>query len=409
MERRNIAIFAGGGCAVLLLVAVAVGIAFFLGVAPLSFFQAQPQEQAIAQQETLSPGGEATQLAVPTLPAAGEGEGGQVAIQDVDLTQLYDQLNPGVVSIQVFIAQGEQTQSGGGSGFILDEEGHIVTNNHVVSQADRVSVVFFNGYESLAEVAGTDPDSDLAVLRVEELPENTYPLPLGDSDTVAEGQWVVAIGNPFGLEGSMTTGIVSAIGRSIPSGATPFQIPQAIQTDAAINPGNSGGPLLNLTGEVIGVNAQIASSGTQANSGVGFAIPSNVVREVIPVLIQEGQYAWPWLGIRGGSVNLLYQQANNLDSQEGAFITNVAEGGPADKAGLQGAEGSESVGGIQIPVGGDVVIGFEGQPVENFADLLYFVSSQRPDQTVTLTLLRDGEEMQIDVTLEARPDDDTTN
>jgi 2-alkenal reductase len=302
------------------------------------------------------------------------------------------------------INQSGQSQQGGGSGFILNDDGYIVTNNHVVNLADRVSVVFYNGFEELAEVVGTDPDSDLAVLKVNKLPEGAASLPLGDSDDVVEGQWAVAIGNPFGLDGSMSIGIVSAVGRSIPSGATPFQIPQAIQTDAAINPGNSGGPLLNLDGDIIGVNAQIASGGTRANSGVGFAIPSNVVRQVVPVLIEQGEYQWPWLGIRGGPVSLLYQQANDLDSQDGAFITSVIEDGPAEAAGLQGSNRSETIDGIEVPVGGDVIIGFNGETVNNFADLLYFVSSQSPGDKVSLTILRDGQEQQVEVTLQTRPE-----
>src|SRR5690606_9896833 len=214
------------------------------------------------------------------------------AQQETLLPDLYDQLNPGVVSIQTFVegSFGGQGQGlGAGSGFILDEAGHIVTNNHVVAGAAQITVKYFNDLEVEATVVGTDQDSDLAVLRVEQLPADVHPLPLADSDSVRTGEWVIAMGNPFGFESSMTIGIVSAVGRSIPSGVTPFSIPEAIQTDAAINPGNSGGPLLNLNGEVIGVNAQIRTDpGVRANSGVGFAIPSNVVRLVAPVLIEEG-------------------------------------------------------------------------------------------------------------------------
>jgi len=205
-----------------------------------------------------------------------------------------DNMNPGVVNIQVFV-DGALGGQGAGSGFILDEAGHIVTNNHVVDQADAVTVIFYNGFEANAEIIGLDDDSDLAVLQVEEMAGGAIPLPLGDSNQLSAGQWVVAIGNPFSLGGSITLGIVSAVGRSIPSGVTPFAIPEAIQTDAAINPGNSGGPLLNLQGQVVGVNAQIRTTGVvPANSGVGFAVPVNVVRQVVPVLIAQGQYQWPW-------------------------------------------------------------------------------------------------------------------
>lgn len=404
MESRRNLLILGGGCGLLLLAGVAFVVIALIGVAPLSFFGSRVEGPIPAQVETISPSSQATQLAAPTLPASEAGAVASGQLQNANLTELYSRLNPGVVSIQVLINQNGQSQQAGGSGFILDEQGHIVTNNHVVDQADRVFIVFYDGFEERAEIVGTDPDSDLAVLKVDELPQGVHPLPLGDSDDVVEGQWTVAIGNPFGLDGSMSVGIVSAVGRSIPSGATPFEIPQAIQTDAAINPGNSGGPLLNLQGEIIGVNAQIASGGTRANSGVGFAIPSNVVRQVVPVLIEKGEYQWPWLGIRGGPVSLLYQQANDLESQDGAFITSVVEGGPAEDAGLQGASGSATIDGIEIPTGGDVIIGFDDEPVDTFADLLYFVSSQSPGDTVTLTILRQAEQQQVEVTLQARPE-----
>jgi 2-alkenal reductase len=173
-----------------------------------------------------------------------------------------------------------------------------------VGGADSVTVTFYNGIERHAEVVGTDPDSDLAVIRVQNVPAGVHSLPLADSDQVKVGEWVIAIGSPFGLGASMSTGIVSATGRTIPAGATPFSIPHAIQTDAAINPGNSGGPLINMAGAVIGINAQIATGGTEQSSGVGFAIPSNIARRVVPSLIQSGEYRWPWLGVTGSPLTL---------------------------------------------------------------------------------------------------------
>jgi 2-alkenal reductase len=315
-----------------------------------------------------------------------------------------------VVNVQVYVSQGGMTGQGAGSGFILDDEGHIVTNNHVVAQADEVTVVFYNGFEARAELVGTDADSDLAVIRVDEVPEEAHALPLGDSDGVSVGDQVIAIGNPFSLGGSMSLGIVSAVGRAIPSGATPFRIPHAIQTDAAINPGNSGGPLLNLEGQVIGVNAQIASGGTQANAGVGFAIPSNVVRRVTPALIDEGRYTWPWLGVTGGDVNLIIKDANDLDTQYGAYIAEVVEDGPAAEAGIQGASGVEEIDGREVPVGGDVIVEANGESAESsaikdFDDLLAYVAFKRPGDTVELTILRDGERQQVTVELAARPEE----
>jgi S1-C subfamily serine protease len=350
------------------------------------------------------------QRAIPTFtPAPAEtvptvGEVPQPLAADANsLSGLYERLNPGVVNVQILVDDGNFGGQGVGSGFILDEAGHIVTNNHVVARATRVTVVFSNGIEVNAEVIGTDPDSDLAVIKVEQLAEGAHPLALGDSDQVQVGQWVVAIGNPFSLGGSMSIGIVSALGRTIPSGATLFSIPQAIQTDAAINPGNSGGPLLNLAGEVIGVNAQIASQGTPANAGVGFAIPSNVVRRVAPVLIEQGHYEWPWLGVRGTSVNLALMDANSLDQQRGAYIVEVIDGGPASKAGLRGTSGSRQVDGLSVPTGGDIIIEADGVSLVDYNDLLTRIAAKSPGDTIDLTVLRGGQPRQITVTLERRP------
>ncbi|MBM3188532.1 MAG: PDZ domain-containing protein [Chloroflexi bacterium] len=325
------------------------------------------------------------------------------AIESEDLTALYQQLTPGVVNIQVVVQRMGTSGEGAGSGFILDDAGHIVTNNHVVAGATKVVVVFFDGTEVEAKVVGTDADSDLAVVRVERLPEGTHPLPLGDSSQVQAGEWVVAIGNPFNLGGSMTVGIISAVGRTISSGVTPFSIPEVLQTDAAINPGNSGGPLLNLRGEVIGVNAQIATSGVRANAGVGFAIPVNVVRIVAPALIERGAYSWPWLGVQGSSVNLMLQQANDLPSQEGAYIAGVVRNGPAAAAGMQGSTGTTTIDGIEVPTGGDVVTAVDGRPIRDFADLLAEIAFRQPGQTVSLTVLRGNRTVQVDVTLAPRP------
>ncbi|HEY4690871.1 MAG TPA: trypsin-like peptidase domain-containing protein, partial [Anaerolineae bacterium] len=269
----------------------------------------------------------------------------------------------------------------------------------------RVEVTFADGSTQTARILGVDPDSDLAVLDVDAVPPDAQPLPLGDSTALQVGQSVAAIGNPFGLEGTLTVGVVSAAGRVVPSGLSQFSIPQMIQTDAAINPGNSGGPLLNLLGEVVGVNTQIQTAdGVRANAGVGFAVPSNIVARVAPALIAEGKYTWPWLGVRGGTLTPAIAQANGLGETRGAYIAETLPGGPADKAGLRGATREGEVGGLPVPVGGDVVTAIDGQPVRAFDDLLEYVALRaRVGQTVQLTVLRDGREQAMNITLEARP------
>jgi 2-alkenal reductase len=267
-----------------------------------------------------------------------------------------------------------------------------------------VVVTFFDGTQLNAEVVGTDADSDLAVVKVDQLPNNVHPLALGDSEQVAVGEWVVAIGNPFALNNSMTIGIISAIGRTIPTESTPFVIPRVIQTDAAINPGNSGGPLLNLRGDVIGVNAQIATGGgTPANAGVGFAIPSNIVRLVAPALIANGDYDWPWLGVEGTSAGLTIRSANNVD-RGGAYIDSVVNGSPAEAAGLRGSTGTETIDGLEVPVGGDIVVQADGQPVNSFDALLNIIAFKQPGENLELRIIRDGQPQQVTVELAPRPE-----
>jgi S1-C subfamily serine protease len=403
MNRKRFTLVAGIGCLGLLVLLAAGAYLLFLLV-PISASMGTASETAVPT-STVDPRILATQEVIPTL-AAVTGDGTPPAISGelpVSLPDLYEQVNPGVVNIQVYVERNGVSGEGAGSGFILDGEGHVVTNNHVVAGAKQVTVIFYNGLEANAEIVGTDDDSDLAVVKVDGLVEGAHPLPLGDSDQVEVGEWVVAIGNPFSLGGSMSLGIVSAKGRSIPSGVAGFVIPEAIQTDAAINPGNSGGPLLNLEGEVIGINAQIASGGSGAGSGVGFAIPSNIIRRVVPVLIADGVYEWPWLGVEGVDLNLIIQQANDLDVQQGAYINTVITGGPADKAGLRGSSGTKQIDVFSVPVGGDVVIKADGQSVTDFDDLLSIVASKNPGAVLMLTILRDGKQQEIAVTLEVRP------
>jgi 2-alkenal reductase len=408
MSNKQFTVLAGLGCLGLILILGAAAIVVFVfplnfrGLQGASTAEATAVPQTVQQivSPTFTPAPQQQQTAVTT--ATTFPQGAAEAIPD-SLTALYKQADPGVVSIDVFVQQGQLSGQAAGSGFILDDQGHIVTNNHVVAGAQEVLVSFYDGTQVSAKIVGTDLDSDLAVIQVDQLAEGAHPLPLGDSDQVQPGQWVVAIGNPFEYGGSMTLGIVSAVGRTIPSGATQFDIPLAIQTDAAINPGNSGGPLLDLNGNVVGVNAQIATGGIQANAGVGFAIPVSVVRLVAPALIQTGSYHWPWLGVEGTSVNLLIQEANHLPSQQGAYIDVVRPEGPAIKAGLQGSSGTTQVAGLSVPTGGDVIVEVDGNPVANFTGLLVTVAFKQPGDTLDLTILRNGRQRQITVTLAPRP------
>jgi serine protease Do len=354
---------------------------------------------------------------------------GAVAALEGTLEDVYAQVNPAVVNIQV-VAQATSTtvpnmpeipgfpsvpsvpntpQQGLGSGFVWDNQGRIVTNNHVVDGADRISVTFYDGTTVPGEVIGTDPDSDLAVLKVDELPDGITPLELADSSQVQVGELAIAIGNPFGLQGTMTLGIISAIGRSLPAqsqtlGGATYSIPDVIQTDAPINPGNSGGVLVDDTGQVIGVTAAIESP-IRANAGIGFAIPSNIVEQVVPALIDTGRYEHAWLGISGVSMAPSLAEAMGLDSgQRGVLVVKVVPDSPADKAGLRGSDQQATVNGEQVPVGGDVIVGIDGQEVKDFDDLVaYLARNTQAGQDISLTLLRGGDEVDVDVTLAARP------
>lgn len=356
----------------------------------------------------------ATQAPVATTApsiAANQSSGGLTAYQS-DLEAVYTKVNPSVVSIIVNTSQGQ----GLGSGFVWDSQGHIVTNNHVVADATKIQVKFNDGSMVSASLVGADADSDLAVIKVENAPVTLVPIQVADSSQTKVGQVAIAIGNPFGLENTMTAGIVSAIGRTIsantnPDGQTPnFSIPDIIQTDASINPGNSGGPLVDEQGALIGVNSQIESS-TQSNAGIGFAIPSNVVSKVVPALIKDGKYEHPYLGITGTTLTPDLAKAMNLDAtQRGALVIEVAAGGPASKAKLVGSSKTATIDGQDVTIGGDVITAADGTPIKEMDDLISFLTNQATvGQTVKLALLRDGKEMTVDVTLSARPTAATTS
>ncbi len=348
----------------------------------------------------------ATQTGQGRVPVTGQSQA--MALQN-EYVRLYQQANPGVVNIRVEVSNGAQSGVGTGSGWIYDTQGHIVTNNHVVADGANLIVTFFDSFQEIAEVVGLDPYSDLAVIKVKQLPQNVHPMKTATKDETRVGDLVVAIGSPFGLGSTMTTGIISALGRDIPSLASNYSIPQVIQTDASINPGNSGGPLINLNGEVIGVNSQIATGGSNQSSGVGFAVPASIVNQVVPGLISQGQYTWPYLGVSGTTVDLAIQQANRLEAQQGAYIDDVVRGGPADQAKLRGSNGTANVMGVQMPKGGDVVIAMDGQPTISYDQLLGQIAMHKPGDTVTLTILRDGKKMDVAVKLGSRPAGNTNN
>ncbi len=324
------------------------------------------------------------------------------------LIAIYQKVLPSVVNIDV---EGvEASLFGSGSGFVYDTQGHIVTNNHVVEDAEEIWVTFYDGTVAKARVVGRDVFSDLAVIRVDVPAELLRPAELGDSDTLRVGQKVVAIGNPFGLRGTMTLGVISALGRALET-PTRFQIPDVIQTDAAINPGNSGGPLVDLQGRVIGVNSAIrtdrSATSIPANIGIGFAIPVNTVKRVIPQLIQAGRVRYPYLGITStGAISLAELRARGYDvpATRGVLIQEVVPNGPAARAGLRGGTREVQVRGASILLGGDIITAIDGHPVSSFDELVsYLVNHTEAGQTVTLTILRDGQEQQVQVTLGERP------
>jgi S1-C subfamily serine protease len=345
------------------------------------------------------------------------------------LAEIYDRVNPAVVNIQVSQTvagldlnlpddhpelpqlpelPNQGVQVGEGSGFIYDTDGHIVTNYHVAGEAEDIQVTFSNGLTVGAKLVGADAGSDLAVIKVDELPDGITPLTLADTEQLRVGEMAVAIGNPFGLSGTMTTGIVSALGRTLPSQDTTadggsYSIPNIIQTDAAINPGNSGGPLLDLNGEVIGVNTAIESQ-TQQNSGIGFVVPASTVARVVPALITDGSYEHSYIGISGTDLVPELRDALGLDpTQSGVLVVSVVDGSPADKAGLQGSEMVTQDDGTTIPTGGDIIVSADGQEIITFSDLLSYLSEQEVGQTITLGVLRDGSTVNVDLTLGVRP------
>ncbi len=292
-----------------------------------------------------------------------------------------------------------------GSGFVYDNNGHVITNNHVVSGGGRLDVTFLDGTVYRAVLIGSDPFTDLAVLYVEEVPpEKLVPLPLADSSAIRVGEQVAAIGNPFGLSGSMSAGIISGVGRLIPAQeAGDFSIPDVIQTDAPINPGNSGGPLLNLKGEVIGINSAIYST-TGQFAGVGFSIPSNTMGKVVPSLITSGSFHHPWLGVAGRDMTPGIAERLGLKEPRGFLVMEVVAGSPAEAAGIRGGDEDATIDGAPARLGGDVIVSVDNKTVRKIDDILVYLQREKTvgDQ-LQLTILRDGQEMNVTTVLGARP------
>lgn len=378
-----------------------------------------PTQEAVEAEtpaETESPNVVQTLATTPPLPTPLPPEAiAKADAEELLLINLYERVNPSVVSIIVTVegaGSGDLNDifptQGQGSGFVYDLQGHIITNNHVVAEAAKITVTFHDGVTAPAEVIGTDPESDLAVVEVTTAQENLHPVAWANSDELRVGQRAVAIGNPFALNGTLTTGIISALGRRLPT-ETRFNIPDIVQTDAAINPGNSGGPLLNSQGEVIGVNTAIvprlSELGERSFLGVGFAIPANLVQRVVPSLIEKKKYDHPWIGFSGNTVNNEIAEAMKLPKASGALVAEVLSGSPADKAGLRGATKElELEDGSVAQIGGDVIIAIDDEAIKGFDDLISFLSRRgEVGKEVTVTIIRNGKEQKVKLTLEARP------
>ena len=318
---------------------------------------------------------------------------------EYSLVDIFEKSEESVVQVNVLRGGSD---GGMGSGFVYSEEGYIITNQHVVKDAKKVTVTFLDGEAYIGDVIGTDPDLDIAVVKVS--PSNTYlqPITIGDSSKLKVGEKIVAIGNPFGLSGSMTSGIVSQIGRLLPQ-ESGYSIPDVIQTDAAINPGNSGGPLINMKGEVVGINTAIQSI-TGEFSGIGFAVPSNTVKKIVPVLIEDGEFKHPWMGISGRDVDPELADFRELKSSKGFLVISVIEGSPAEQAGLIGVTETKEIDGRELAIDGDIVLSIDGKTVRKISDILIHLQREKSiGDEMVLSVNRNGEILELTMVLEERP------
>jgi S1-C subfamily serine protease len=317
--------------------------------------------------------------------------------------EVYDRTAPGVVQITSTANVGGLGDGTAlGSGFVVDKAGHVVTNYHVIEGADQIRVSFSNRDTVVASLVGTDASTDLAVLQVEASADALTPLPLGNSDNVEVGDPVVAIGNPFGLDRTATAGIVSALQRGITSPAD-FTIDHVIQTDAPINNGNSGGPLLNMRGQVIGVNTQIETGGAPGNVGIGFAVPSNTVKDVVAQLLKTGWVNHAYLGIKGQAINADLSRSYNLPVRAGVLVETVLDGTAAAKAGLRAGDTNVVVAGVTYILGGDIIVALDGTSIVTPLELVDAIADHEPGDKIELTIYRDGERTSVTVTLGRRP------
>ena len=318
------------------------------------------------------------------------------------LIEIFEKTEESVVQVNVRANDGTSKPGSMGSGFVYSDKGYIITNNHVVDDAGKVTVTFLDGESYTAKIIGTDPDLDLAVLKVEVGATYLQPIPMGDSSQLKVGEQITAIGNPFGLSGSMTSGIISQMGRLLPQDSG-YSIPDVIQTDAAINPGNSGGPLLNMNGEVVGINTAIQSA-TGEFTGVGFAVPSNTVKKVVPILIEEGVFHHPWMGISGSDVDPDLAKVRELNSSIGFLIATVVEGSPAEDAGLQGITITKEIDGREYALDGDIIVKIDDKVVRKISDILIHLQREKSiGDEMVMTVNRDGTLIEVILVLGERP------
>ena len=318
------------------------------------------------------------------------------------LTEIFERTEESVVQVNIRSDNAINNRGNMGSGFVYKDDGYIITNHHVVDNAERVTITFLDGESYIAKIIGTDADLDIAVLKVEIGSTYLQPIPIGDSSHLKVGEPIAAIGNPFGLSGSMTSGIISQIGRLLPQDSG-YSIPDVIQTDAANNPGNSGGPLLNMKGEVVGMNTAIQSA-TGEFTGVGFAVPSNTIKKVVPVLIRDGIFHHPWMGISGSDVDPDLAKIRELNSSKGFLIATVIEGSPADTAGLQGVTITKEIDGREYALDGDIIIKIDDVVVRKISDILIHLQREKSiGDELIMTVNRDGTMIEAVLVLGERP------